>query len=151
MPDCLNCGTSTILQRAVPSSLSSFALAIFVLNSGWLPTMYRSGVSVSTNGSVVKYGWHQSVSGAVGAMWRQRSVASAMESRVAGGDGRYLNISSSGWPECTRIVRDGVDELLDIGFEVEALPLGFALDEEDVSSNAPTRMYAGFVSHEKDA
>lgn len=58
------------------------------------------------NGSSVKYGWHQRVSGAVGATCRQRSVDSASASLVVGGEGRYLYISFSGWPELASIVRE---------------------------------------------
>jgi len=46
------------------------------------------------------------VSGAVGAICRQRRVDSARLRRVDGGEGRYLNMSFSGWPEFTRRVRD---------------------------------------------
>ena len=60
------------------------------------------------------------MSGAVGAMCRQRRVDSAIERRVMGG-GRYRNMSSSGWPECTRTTRSGVRD--DEAFEVEAADL----------------------------
>lgn len=96
------------------------------------------------NGSFVKNGWHHSVSGAVGAMCRHRSVDSANPNRVAGGLGTYLNMSSRGWPEVARIVRahesdflagDGVDGGMfscSCGFQGER------------------RMYVGFVSQVKE-
>lgn len=64
-----------------------------------------SGVSCMINGSEVKYGWHQSVSGAVGAICLHFNVDSTVDKGVCGGDGRYLNISFTGWPECRRKVR----------------------------------------------
>ena len=41
------------------------------------------------------------MSGAVGAMCLHLSVASRIERRVLGGDGKYLNMSLSGCPEFT--------------------------------------------------
>lgn len=57
------------------------------------------------NGSAVKYGWHHSVSGAVGDMCLHLRVLSRMERRVMGGVGRYLNMSFIGCPEFTRMDR----------------------------------------------
>lgn len=94
------------------------------------------------NGSFVKNGWHHNVSGAVGAMCRHLSVDSASPIRVAGGLGRYLNMSSSGWPEVARIVLahalDSLNEVLDG-------------DMFSCSSGSPgaRRIYVGFVSQVK--
>lgn len=94
------------------------------------------------NGSFVKNGWHHRVSGAVGAMCRHRSVDSARPIRVAGGLGKYLNMSSSGWPEVARTVLvhalDSPDEVLDG-------------DKVSCSSGNPgaRRIYVGFVSQVK--
>lgn len=45
------------------------------------------------------------MSGAVGAICRQRKVLSAKPRRVNGGVGRYLNMSFNGWPLWTKNVR----------------------------------------------
>ena len=72
------------------------------------------------------------MSGAVGAMWRQWRVDSRIESRVAGGETRYLNMSLRGWPEFTSTVRE-------IGF-----------GEPGSSDPAPRRRYVGLVSQKKE-
>jgi hypothetical protein len=72
-----------------------------------------SGVSVIINGSSLKYGWHHSVSGAVGAMCRHLKVDSRSDKRVLGGFGTYFNISFNGCPELISklLLTDGLPEV----------------------------------------
>jgi hypothetical protein len=93
-----------------------------------------SGVCDMIKGSFAKYGWHQSVSGAVGAMWRHLRVASARFSRVVGVVGTYLYMSLSGCPDVANIVRTTVG----------STPPSLACIPEAM------RRYVGFVSQEKD-
>lgn len=58
------------------------------------------------------------------------NVASAIASRDAGGEGRYLNMSLRGWPELIKSVR--------------------VFDPSEANSEPPARLrYVGFVSHTK--
>ena len=72
-----------------------------------------SGVSVIINGSSLKYGWHHSVSGAVGAMCRHLKVDSRSDKRVLGGFGTYFSISFNGCPELISklLLTDGLPEV----------------------------------------
>ena len=115
-----------------------------VANCGWHPMAYMSGVCDMIKGSRVKNGWHQSVSGAVGAMWRHLRVASAKFSRVVGAVGTYLSMSLSGCPEVANIVRTGVLPDGDMSESVESTPLSQAC------THGAMRRYVGFVSQEKD-
>ena len=97
------------------------------------------------------------MSGAVGAMCRQRSVDSARVMRVIGGVGTYLNMSSTGWPECTSRVRDacGSSDARDtpfvFDFEVDA-PGWLARTPDGVGSRpGATLMKVGFDSQAKVA
>jgi hypothetical protein len=92
------------------------------------------GVSVIIKGSIVKNGWHQSVSGAVGAMWRHLRVASARSRQVVGAVGTYLHMSLSGCPDVANIVSAGVSSS-------PSFPC----------KQGARRIYVGFVSQENDA
>lgn len=99
------------------------------------------------------------MSGAVGATCRHLRVDSAMERRETGGEGRYLKVSSRGWPECTRIVRVRPDDLplcagagVVLVFEVDALPVAGSDEDDEPSEDVEGDMwrYVGFVSHENE-
>ena|SRR6266702_2069305 len=124
-------GTRTTRDQRFPS------LTRRVANRGWHPIAYMSGVCDMIKGSSAKNGWHQSVSGAVGAMWRHLRVASARFSRVVGAVGTYLDMSLSGCPDVANIVRMG------------ALPGGSTPPSLPCIPGA-RRRYVGFVSQEKD-
>ena len=117
-------GTITIRHRGddrpfnfEPASWGS--LTIFVPNFFCPPTIYMSGVSVIINGSSLKYGWHHSVSGAVGAMCRHLKVDSRSDKRVLGGIGTYFSMSFNGCPELiSKLLL--IDALLEVGMEAFA-------------------------------
>lgn len=98
-----------------------------------------SGVCDMIKGSSIKNGWHQSVSGAVGAMWRHFRVASARFSRVVGAVGTYLSMSLSGCPDVANIVRTGDGDTSDGSTSPSLACIPGAM-----------RRYVGFVSQEKD-
>ena len=105
-----------------------------VANRGWHPIAYMSGVCDMIKGSCEKNGWHQSVSGAVGAKWRHLRVASARFRRVVGAFGTYLYMSLSGCPDVANIVRMAVGSTSP---SLACIPEAM-------------RRYVGFVSQEKD-
>jgi hypothetical protein len=136
MPVCEKEGTRTTREQLFPFFTRRVA------NCGWHPIAYMSGVCDMIKGSSVKNGWHQSVSGAVGAMWRHLRVASARFSRVVGAVGTYLSMSLSGCPDVANIVRTGV--LLDGDTSAGSISPSLACVP------GAMRRYVGFVSQEKD-
>lgn len=84
------------------------------------------------------------MSGAVGAICRHRSVDSANPNRTAGALGKYLNMSSRGWPEVARIVRAHESD-----FSAGDGPDG-GIFSCSCGGPGERRIYVGFVSQVKE-